>query len=320
MGNKKKISLCVPCYNESENVNLIYDALTTEMKKLDNYDYEIVFEDNCSTDDTQSMLRALAKKDKHVKVILNAKNFGAMKNGGYIMFQATGDAVIGMPCDLQTPVDLIPRYVELWEQGNQVVLGQIVESEESKLMFAVRGLYYNIIDKFSSNSELKHVTGCGLFDKKCIEIIESLDEPEPNFRYLVTELGFKVALVPYIQKKREKGKSSYNLCRYFNQALQTFVSTSQFPLKFATVAGFILSAVSMIIGIVYLIYKLVYWNTFDPGMAPVIIGVFFWGSFQLFFIGIVGQYIGEILSRVTKRPLVVERERINFDDDKDASA
>lgn len=312
---KKKISVCIPCYNEGENVVKIYKLISEEMKKLLlKYDYEILFEDNCSTDNTEEKLRKLAAEDKKVKVILNAKNFGAMKNSGYIMFQATGDAVIGMPCDLQTPVELIPRYIELWEQGNQVVLGQIVESEESKFMFAIRGLYYKIIDKFSSNKELKHVTGCGLFDKESLKLIESLDEPEPNFRYLVTELGLKVALVPYIQKKRVQGKSSYNVFRYFNQALQTFVSTSQFPLRFATVAGFVMSIISMIVGIVYLIYKLIYWDSFDPGMAPVIIGVFFWGAFQLFFIGIIGQYIGEILSRVTKRPLVVERERINFDE------
>lgn len=315
MEEKKKISICVPCYNEAENVGLIYEALKNEMTKLlDKYTYEIIFEDNCSTDGTQEKLRNIAQQDRNVKVILNIKNFGAMKNSGYIMFQATGDAIIGMPCDLQTPVNLLPRYIELWEQGNQVVLGQIAQSNESGLMYHIRGLYYRIIDFCSENKELRHVTGCGLFDKSAINLIASLNEPEPNFRYLVTELGLKVALIPYVQEKRKGGKSSYNFIRYFNQALQTLVSTSRLPLRLATVVGFILSGISLVIGLVYLIYKLVHWDSFDAGTAPILIGVFFWGAFQLFFIGILGQYIGEILTRVTKRPLIVENERINFDE------
>ena len=311
---KKKISVCIPCYNEGENVEKIYKLLVDELEKLNRYEYEIIFEDNCSLDDTEQRLRNLARKDKKVKVIINAKNFGAMKNGSYIMFQATGDAVIGMPCDLQTPVELVPRYIELWEQGNQVVLGQIVESEENSVMFYMRGMYYRIIDKCSNNKELMHVTGCGLFDREVIKLIESLDEPEPNFRYLVTELGLRVTLIPYVQKKRENGKSSYNLIKYFSQALQTLISTSKIPLRFATILGFILAGVSIIIGIIYLICKLIYWDTFDAGIAPVLIGIFFWGAFQLFFIGILGEYIGQVLTRVTKRPLVVENERINFDE------
>lgn len=311
----KKISICIPCYNESENVKIIYQKISEVMASLPAYNYEIIYEDNCSTDNTQDILRLLAQKDKKVKVILNARNFGAMKNSGYIMFQGTGDAIVGMPCDLQTPVDLIPRYIELWESGNQVVLGQIVGSEESKIMFGLRGLYYKIIDLCSENKELKHVTGCGLFDKQAISLIQSLEEPEPNFRYLITELGLKVALIPYTQQSRKTGKSSYNFIKYFSQALQTLVSTSRIPLRFATVAGGLCSGISFLIGIAYLIYKLLYWETFETGMAPVIIGVFFCASFQLLFIGILGEYIGEILTRVTKRPLVVESERINFDEE-----
>ncbi len=311
----KKISICIPCYNESENVRIIYQKITEVMVSLPMYDYEIIYEDNCSTDNTQDILRLMASQDKKVKVIINARNFGVMKNSGYIMFQGTGDAIIGMPCDLQTPVELIPRYIELWKSGNQVVLGQIVESEESKIMFGLRGLYYKIIDLCSENKELKHVTGCGLFDKKAIMLIQSLEEPEPNFRYLVTDLGLKVALVPYVQQSRKKGKSSYNFAKYFIQALQTLVGTSRIPLRFATITGGIFSGISFLIGIVYLIYKLFHWETFEAGMAPVIIGVFFCAAFQLLFIGILGEYIGEILTRVTKRPMVVESERINFDEE-----
>lgn len=314
----KKISICIACYNESENVRIIYQKISEVMVSLPKYDYEIIYEDNCSTDDTQDILRCLASKDKKVKVILNTKNFGAMKNNGYIMFQGTGDAIIGMPCDLQTPVELIPRYIELWESGNQVVLGQIVKSKESKIMFQIRGLYYKIIDFCSENKELKHVTGCGLFDKKAIMLIQSLEEPEPNFRYLVTELGLKIALVPYVQQSRKNGKSSYNFIKYFIQALQTLVCTSRKPLRFATIMGGIFSGISFLIGIVYLIYKLFHWETFEAGMAPVIIGVFFCAAFQLLFIGILGEYIGEILTRVTKRPMIVERERINFDEEEKA--
>lgn len=294
---------------------LIYEKISKTLEALSDYNYEIIYEDNCSTDNTQEILRLLASKDKRVKVILNAKNFGPMKNGSYIMFQGTGDAIIGMPCDLQTPVDLIPRYIELWEGGSQVVLGQIIKSEESRIMFGLRGLYYKIIDLFSENKELKHVTGCGLFDKESIALIQSLEEPEPNFRYLVTELGLKVTLVPYVQKKRKHGKSSYNFIKYFAQAIQTLVSTSRKPLRLATIIGSLFSCISFLTGIVYLIYKILYWDTFEPGMTPVIISVFFCSSFQLLFIGISGEYIGEILAKVTKRPLVVESERINFDED-----
>lgn len=315
MSERKKISICIPCFNEGENVNLIYRALTKELDELRQYTYEIIFEDNCSTDDTQENLKKLAQNDKRVKVIINKKNFGAMKNSGYIMFQATGDAIIGMPCDLQTPVELIPQYLELWEKGNEVVLGQIIQSKESKLMFAARELYYKIIDKFSSNSELKHVTGCGLFDKKCIDIIETLGEPEPNFRYLVTELGFKVALVPYKQNKREHGKSSYNIGRYFSQALQSFVSVSVFPIKFAIVTGFLLSVITALIGMVMLVVKLTHWNTIHFGIISVMVLICFLGAVQLFFIGLIGEYIQEIILRVKKRPLIVEQERINYDKD-----
>lgn len=311
----KKISICIPCFNEGENIDNIYGLLIQELSTIEKYDYEIIFEDNCSTDTSQERLRNLAAKDKRVKVILNARNFGAMKNSGYIMFQATGDAAIGMPCDLQTPVNLIHRYIELWENGNEVVLGQKVGSEESKILYGLRSIYYWIIDKCSDNKEIKQVTGCGLFDKKALKLIESLNEPEPNFRYLITELGLKVALVPYIQKSRKSGKSSYNFISYFYQALQTLVSTSKLPLKLATIVGFILSGISFLIGIIYLIYKLIFWDSFEVGMAPILIGIFFWGAFQMFLIGILGQYVGEILTRVTKRPLVVERERINFDED-----
>ena len=311
----KKISICIPCFNEGENTDNIYGLLIQELSTIEKYDYEIIFEDNCSTDTSQERLRNLAAKDKRVKVILNARNFGAMKNSGYIMFQATGDAAIGMPCDLQTPVNLIHRYIELWENGNEVVLGQKVGSEESKILYGLRSIYYWIIDKCSDNKEIKQVTGCGLFDKKALKLIESLNEPEPNFRYLITELGLKVALVPYIQKSRKSGKSSYNFISYFYQALQTLVSTSKLPLKLATIVGFILSGISFLIGIIYLIYKLIFWDSFEVGMAPILIGIFFWGAFQMFLIGILGQYVGEILTRVTKRPLVVERERINFDED-----
>lgn len=314
----KRISVCIPCYNEEENVEKIYLLVKNELEKLEKYDYEIIFEDNCSKDNTRQVLRKIAEENKKVRLIFNTKNFGAMKNSGYIMFQATGDAIIGMPCDLQTPVDLIPRYIELWEQGNQVVLGQIMQSNESRIMFHIRTLYYKIISWCSDNKELMHVTGCGLFDRRAIKLIESLNEPEPNFRYLITELGLKVVLIPYEQQKRQAGKSSYNFKRYFNQALHTLISTSRVPLQFATMAGIILSIISFVMGMIYLIYKIIYWDFFEIGMAPVLIGVFFWGAFQLFFIGILGQYIGEILTRVTKRPLVVEEERINFPDNLDS--
>lgn len=310
---KKLISFCIPCFNEEKNINLLYENLKKEINPLrKKYDFEIIFEDNDSTDNTIELLKTIAAHDKEVKIILNMRNFGAMKNSGYIMFQASGDAVIGLPCDLQVPLDLIPDYLNAWESGYQVVLGQIVSSAEKKGMFKMRSLYYRIMDAFSDVPQLDHVTGAGLFDKSAIELIESLNEPEPNFRYLVTELGLRYKLIPYIQPKRVGGKSSYNIYNYFNQAIDSFTEVSRKPIRCITWIGIFFTLLSLLyIGLV-IVYKIVFWNTFQLHIWLLIGILFFACSVQIFFLGMLGEYLNVLLRRNIKRPMVVEKERINF--------
>lgn len=311
---KKLISFCIACFNEEKNITLLYEKLKKEIDPLrKKYDFEIIFEDNDSIDNTVELLKAIATQDKEVKLILNTRNFGAMKNSGYIMFQASGDAVIGFPCDLQVPLNLIPDYLNAWESGYQVVLGQIASSAEKKGMFKLRSLYYRIMDAFSDVPQLDHVTGAGLFDKSAIELIESLNEPEPNFRYLVTELGLKYKLIPYIQPKREHGKSSYNIFRYFNQAIDSFTEVSRKPIRYITNIGIILMIFSGIYNIAIIIYKLCNWNSFQLHVWLLIGIVVFMYSGQIFFLGLIGEYINILLKRTIKRPMIVEKERINFE-------
>jgi glycosyltransferase involved in cell wall biosynthesis len=241
------VSVCIPCYNEGGNVVKVYESLVAIFDELrEKYDFEIVFEDNASTDDTYKRLVLIAADDKRVCVIENSKNFGPMANGAYIMFQASGDAVIGMPCDLQVPVDLIPRYLQEWEAGFDVVLGRIATTEESETKYWARDLYYRIMNYFSMNQELDHVTGAGLFDRKAIDAIESLDDPAPNFRYLVTELGLKYKLIDYDQPARANGRSSYSFSGYWDQAVDSLVAVSNKPLRLITNAGVILVGLTFI--------------------------------------------------------------------------
>lgn len=313
--NKKLISFCIPCFNEGENITEMYHKLQKEILPLSNqYKFEIIFEDNASTDNTVELLEKLAYQDKSVKVILNSRNFGSMKNSGYIMFQARGDAVIGMPCDLQVPLELIKDYLAFWENGYQVVMGQICYSNENKKMFKLRSLYYKIMDCFSDVSQPYHVTGAGLFDRTALDLIQSLNEPEPNFRYLVTELGLNYKLVPYTQPIRKSGKSSYNISSYFNQAVDSFTEVSRKPLRYITNIGIVLVILSFLFTIGTTLFKLFNWYTFSLKYWLLFGFVFIICSFQIFFIGIVGEYIRILLKRSIKRPIVVEKKRINFEE------
>lgn len=309
----KKISVCVPCYNEELNIDDCYKRITEVMSQLLNYDYEIIFGDNDSTDKSQSILRDLSKKDSHVKVILNARNFGPSRNGKNITYSATGDVIIGVPCDLQEPPEMIPVFIRFWEEGNLVVWGQKNKSKELWLKFLLRKLYYKIIKFFSPIPQYENCTGFGCVDKIVVELMRSCEEKDMSPRHLIAELGIKVKLVSYVQEIRKKGKSSFNISRYFDFALLSLITTSRVPLKIATRIGLFSSIVSFLCGIVYFVYKILHWNSFVIGQAPLLIGMFFLGSVQLFFLGIVGEYIGLILDKVTKRPLVVEKERIGFD-------
>lgn len=308
----KHISVMTPCFNEEGNIMNIYQAVKEQFDKMPHYTYEHIFIDNCSTDGSRMILRELAKNDKNVKVILNAMNFGPNRSGTYGMLQATGDALICIVCDLQDPPELIPTFLEKWEQGYKVVMGQKTQSKENPLMFQVRKLYYTLMRELSETEHLTNVTGYGLYDKEVLDMIRWMDDPDPYIRGLVTQLGYKWCLVEYTQQARKVGKSSYNFAKYFDFAITGLTHVSKKPLRIATLSGFLMSVISFIIAIIYLIMKLVRWDDFQMGTAPILIGMFLLGSIQLAFIGVIGEYIGAILTKVTKRPMVVEEERINF--------
>lgn len=311
----KKISLFTPCYNEEENVLEMYNKVTEVMKSLKEYEYEYIFIDNCSTDRTAEILKEIASKDKRVKVIVNLRNFGPSRSGSYGFFQTTGDASICFACDFQDPPELIPEFIKKWESGYKVVWGQKTDSKEKGLIKLFRKKYYKIVKKMADSKQYENITGFGLYDKEVVELLKKCNDPTPNFRNLVGEYGYDIAFVNYIQKERKKGKSSYNFFSYFNVALHSIVTTSKIPLRICTLIGFFVAGLSFIFGLLYLILKLVFWNSFNIGLAPVVIGVFFIGAVQLFFLGVLGEYIGEILTRQMNRPLVVEKERINFEEE-----
>lgn len=315
--SKKKISICISCYNEEKNVIPLYNAIREALKETPQYDYEIIFADNGSLDGTQKNLRILAAKDYKVKVIINNHNFGAGRSAAHCVERATGDAVIGMAADFQEPPELIPEFIRAWQSGRLVVLGQKKNSEEKGLMKWCRRLYYRIIDSMAEFPQYNQVTGFGLQDRSVVDLINSLGDRNVPTRNLLAELGYDVELIPYDQPARRYGKSSYNFFHYLDYAINSVVRSSRVLLRTATIMGGIASVVSFIIGIVYLIYKLLNWNTFMAGMAPVMIGIFFLGSIQLLFLGVLGEYIGVILNQIVKRPLVVEKETINFGEEQE---
>ena len=311
----KKISIFSPCYNEELNLEMLYNRITNVMEKLkDKYDYEIVIIDNKSKDNSRKVLRKLAEKDKRVKVIFNTRNFGPGRSGAHGFFQTTGDASIALAADLQDPPELIPEFLKKWEEGYKVVWGQKTESEESKIMFFIRKLYYKIIGKFSENKQIDNITGYGLYDKKVVEQLKNEKNPHPNFRYSVTDFGYDVSLITYKQNKRLHGKSSYNFFRYLDTAISALISTSRFSLRLITYCGFLLSGFCFLSGLYYLIKKILYWDSFQLGLAPLIVAVLFIAAIQMIFIGVLGEYLGEVLNWVVIKPLVVEDERINFEE------
>ena len=310
----KHISIMTQCFNEEGNIRNIYNAVKEQFNKLPQYTYEHIFIDNCSTDNSRVILRELSKEDHNVKVIFNVTNFGPNRSGTYGMLQGTGDALICIVCDLQDPPELIPTFLQKWEEGFKVVLGQKTKSKENPVMYQIRKIYYGIMAKLSETEHLTNVTGYGLFDKEVLDMIKWIDDPEPYIRGLVTQLGYKWCLVPYTQQERKSGKSSYNFYKYFDFAITGLTHVSRKPLRMATLMGFIMSATSFIIAVIYLIAKLVRWDDFNLGTAPILIGMFLLASVQLAFIGVIGEYVGAILTRVTKRPMVIEEERLNFDE------
>lgn len=309
----KKISVMIPCYNEEDNVRPICDAVRKILKEeLSEYDYEILFIDNKSKDRTRKILRELCAEDIHVKAIFNMQNFGQFNSPYYGLCQTSGDCAILLCADFQDPVELIPRMVHEWENGHRVVSMIKTSSQELRLMYWLRSIYYKTIRKMSQVEQIEHFTGFGLYDRSFIEVLRRLKDPSPFLRGIVAEYAPDRLEIPYEQKKRRAGKPSNNFFSLFDAAMLSFTSYTKGGLRLATFGGFLISGVSFLIALFYLIQKLLYWDKFMAGNAPILIGVFFLGGIQMFFIGLLGEYIMSINTRVINRPLVIEEERINF--------
>lgn len=310
---KKLISVLIPCYNEVENVQPISEAIVNEfVTKLPQYDYEIVFIDNFSTDGTRNKIERMCKTNPKIKAIFNAKNFGQFNSPYYGMCQTHGDCTIAMCCDFQDPVELIPRFVAEWEKGYKIVSAIKTQSEENKIVRFLRTCYYKAIKKMSSVEQIEHFTGTGLYDKSFIDVLRELDDPMPFLRGIVAELGPLRKDIEYTQAKRRAGKTHNNWYTLYDAAMLSFTSYTKVGLRIATIMGFLFSLLTMLIAIIYLCAKLIWWEAFPMGTAPMLIGTFFIGSVQLFFIGLVGEYVLNINARVMHRPLVVEEKRCNF--------
>jgi glycosyltransferase involved in cell wall biosynthesis len=311
----KKISILIPCYNEEDNVVPLSEQLVKIFDtELASYDYEIIFIDNSSTDNTRGLLRDICGKNCRIKAIFNAKNFGPASSGFYGLCQTTGDCTIGLAADFQDPPEIIPVLVREWEAGYKIVTAIKTRSRESRLMRFVRTCYYKLIKRMSKVEQLEHFSGFALYDKSFIDVVKNLRDPLLYFRGVISELGFGRKEISYTQQKRRSGKSSYSLYAYFDYAMLAFTSYTKTGLRFATISGFLMGGLTLLVSAAYFVYKLLYWDTFSPGIAPLVIGVFFLGSMQLFFIGFIGEYVMAINARLRLRdyPLVVEEERVNF--------
>jgi glycosyltransferase involved in cell wall biosynthesis len=314
MSEIRTVTVLTPCFNEEGNVRTLYERVRAVFQPLDEYRYEHLFIDNASTDETLSILKDIAARDKGVKIIVNTRNFGHVRSPYHALLQCRGDAVIGMAADLQDPPELIPAFLQKWREGYKVVLGVKSASDESTVMFAIRRWGYGVIDRLSEVKQVRNTTGFGLYDKAFVSVLRRLPDPYPYFRGIVAELGFRYATVPYTQPRRTRGITKNNLYMLYDLGVQGIVNHSKIPLRLATIIGFCSSVVSLAAAAVYFVMKMLYWYNLPIGIAPLIIGLFCVASVQLFFLGILGEYVGQIYTQVRNRPLVVEQERINFPD------
>ena len=308
----KTVSILIPCYNEEANVVPLSEAIIKQMEELPQYNYEIVFIDNNSQDNTRTLIRSLCNKNPKIKAIFNVKNFGQFNSPFHGLTQMTGDCVILMCADFQDPVDMIPKFLEEWENGYQIVCGIKTQSRENKLMCKLRSIYYKLIKKFSQVEQIEHFTGFGLYDKSFIKVLRDLDDPTPFLRGIVAELGGKRKDIEYTQEKRKAGKTKNNFYTLFDAAMLSVTSYTKIGMRIAEFTGLICACLSFLAGFVYLVMKLIFWNTFIAGQAPLIIIVSLLSSVILTFIGFLGEYISAINVRLMHRPLVIEEERINF--------
>lgn len=312
INGKKQITIVTPCLNEAENIGIVYREMKDVRDKFPEFLFEHLFIDNCSTDGSTAVLRKLAASDPSVKVIINAKNFGQIRSPYHGLLQAGGDAVILTMANLKEPPELVEQFIQKWKEGFSVVVGIKNKSAEHPFMFLVRRIFYFLVEKMSETENIKNFIGCGLFDRSFIEILRKLDDPFPYLRGMIAEYSYDRANIPYVQRRRLHGKSKNNFYTLYDYAMLGFVYHSKVPIRIASLAGFSLSLLSLLAAFAYLVLKLIFWDEMGSGYAPIMISLFFLGAVQLFFIGIIGEYIGAIYTHVKHKPLVVERERINF--------
>lgn len=310
---QKTITVLTPCFNEEENVREVYERVRAAIRAAGDYRYEHIFIDNASTDNTLGELKTIAAKDRNVKVIRNTRNFGHIRSPMHALYQASGDAVIGIVADLQDPPGLIVDMIRKWEEGYPVVICVKTTSGENPLMFWIRKQYYRVVQSLSGVETYENYTGFGLYDRKVVEVIKSFDDPYPYFRGMIAEAGFPHFDIPYHQPARKRGITKNNFYSLYDMAMLAITNLSKVPLRLVTFSGFVGAVVSILVSLAYLTYKLIYWSRFSVGIAPLVIGVFFFLSLQMLFMGIIGEYVGTIHTLVQKRPLVIEQQRINFE-------
>lgn len=308
----KLISIVTACYNEEENIAEVYRQVKGVFAKLPDYHYEHIFIDNASRDRTVEILKTIAAEDRNVKIIINSRNFGHIRSPFHGLLQTKGDAVISIVADLQDPPEMIFEFIKKWEEGFKIVVGVKKESDEARWMFWIRKFFYRLIGRLSEIRQIPNFTGFGLYDKRVMDILRQIDDPYPYFRGLICDIGFDIAEIEYNQPSRKSGKTKNNFYSLFDMALLGITNHSKVPLRLATMLGFFVSILSLFFALAYLIYKILFWDRFSLGVAPLVIGLFFFSSVQLFFIGIIGEYVGSTHTQVLKRPLVIERERVNF--------
>lgn len=309
----KTISVVTPCYDEEENVEALYRTVKEIFSEYDRYAYEHIFIDNASRDRTVSILKQLAQQDRNLKIIVNARNFGWLRSPFYGLLQGSGDATIYITADFQDPPDTIREFIRKWEEGHNVVIGLKRQSNENRLVFAVRRFYYRLLKQIAEIEHIQDFHGFGLYDRRFIDVLKNIQTPNPYFRGLVSEFGYDIAEIEYVQGRRERGKSKGSFYKMYDAAMLGFVNHSKVPLRMAIFVGFFSAAVSFFVGLVYFLYKLLYWEKFETGIAPLVVGFFFVISIQLIFIGVIGEYVGAIYTQVKNHPLVIEKERVNFD-------
>jgi polyisoprenyl-phosphate glycosyltransferase len=308
----RKISVVTPTYNEEDNVVRLYDTVKEIFVELGEYQYEHIFIDNCSEDNTINILKDLAKVDSNLKIIVNSRNFGHIRSPYYGLLQASGDAVIFLVADFQDPPKMIKDFLEKWRDGFDIVIGVKKSSEELQLMFLIRKVYYYFVNKLSNIDLVNNFHGFGLYDRKVIDVLRGMNEPYPYFRGLISEVGFDRFEIEYDQLLRKEGATKNNFFTLYDIGVLGVVNHSKTPLRIVVLLGFLLSLISIFIASTYFVLKILYWDSFTLGMAPIVIGIFFFSSVQLLFIGIIGEYIGSLHTYAQNRSLVVEKERVNF--------